>query len=128
LFVAVEFACQRRRGEAGIGESSVGEDDPAPEQGLERGGGQDEYPRGGLRHRLEVRRVPDGRAYAAAISMARFQPLPGTGHSPQQETPDQVMRAIWDSADTGFSAFAHSPAGPPRPAGRAAVQARPDRP
>jgi len=48
-----------------------------------------------------------GRAYAAAIPMARFQLLPGTGHSPQQETPDQVMRAIWDSADTDFSAVAH---------------------
>jgi pimeloyl-ACP methyl ester carboxylesterase len=48
-----------------------------------------------------------GRAYAAAIPMARFQLLPDTGHSPQQETPDQVIHAIWDSADTGFSAFAH---------------------
>jgi pimeloyl-ACP methyl ester carboxylesterase len=47
-----------------------------------------------------------GRAYAAAIPMARFQLLPGTGHSPQLETPDQVIRAIWDSADTDFSAFA----------------------
>jgi pimeloyl-ACP methyl ester carboxylesterase len=47
-----------------------------------------------------------GRAYAAAIPMARFQLLPGTGHSPQQETPDLVIRAIWDSAGTGFSAFA----------------------
>jgi pimeloyl-ACP methyl ester carboxylesterase len=47
-----------------------------------------------------------GRAYAAAIPMARFQLLPDTGHSPQQETPDQVIHAIWDSADTDFSAFA----------------------
>jgi pimeloyl-ACP methyl ester carboxylesterase len=47
-----------------------------------------------------------GRAYAAAIPMARFQLLTGTGHSPQLETPDQVDRAIWDSADTDFSAFA----------------------
>ena len=46
-----------------------------------------------------------GRAYAAAIPMARFQLLPETGHSPQLETPDQVIHAIWDSADTGFSAF-----------------------
>jgi pimeloyl-ACP methyl ester carboxylesterase len=45
-----------------------------------------------------------GRAYAAAIPMARFQLLPDTGHSPQLETPDQVNRAIWDSADTDFSA------------------------
>jgi pimeloyl-ACP methyl ester carboxylesterase len=47
-----------------------------------------------------------GRAYAAAIPMALFQLLPDTGHSPQLETPDQVIRAIWDSADTDFSAFA----------------------
>jgi len=48
---------------------------------------------------------PDyGRAYAAAIPMARFQLLPDTGHSPQLETPDQVSRAIWDSADTDFAA------------------------
>jgi pimeloyl-ACP methyl ester carboxylesterase len=50
---------------------------------------------------------PDyGRAYAAAIPMARFQLLSETGHSPQLETPDQVLHAIWDSADTDFSAFA----------------------
>jgi pimeloyl-ACP methyl ester carboxylesterase len=41
-----------------------------------------------------------GRAYAAAIPMARFQLLPDTGHSPQLETPSQVLRAIWDSAST----------------------------
>ena len=50
--------------------------------------------------------VDYGRAYAAAIPKARFQLLPDTGHSPQQETPDQVIHAIWDSADAGFSAFA----------------------
>ena len=48
-----------------------------------------------------------GRAYAAAIPTARFQLLPATGHSPQQETPDQVVRAIRDSADPDFTAFAH---------------------
>ncbi len=47
-----------------------------------------------------------GRAYAAAIPMARFQLLTATGHSPQLETPDQVIRAIWDGADTDFSAGA----------------------
>jgi len=47
-----------------------------------------------------------GGAYAAAIPMARFQLLTDTGHSPQLETPDQVIHAIWDSADTDFSAFA----------------------
>jgi pimeloyl-ACP methyl ester carboxylesterase len=47
-----------------------------------------------------------GRAYAAAIPMARFQLLPETGHSAQLETPDQVIHAIWDSADTDSSANA----------------------
>ncbi|MFE9601360.1 alpha/beta fold hydrolase [Streptomyces hokutonensis] len=50
--------------------------------------------------------VDYGRAYAAAIPMAQFQLLPETGHSPQLETPDQVIHAIWDSADTDFAAFA----------------------
>ena len=48
-----------------------------------------------------------GRAYAAAIPMARFQELPATGHSPQLETPEQVVDAIWNSAETDFTAFAH---------------------
>jgi pimeloyl-ACP methyl ester carboxylesterase len=47
-----------------------------------------------------------GRAYAAAIPMARFQLLTATGHSPQLETPDQVDQAVWNSADAGFSVFA----------------------
>lgn len=49
--------------------------------------------------------VDYGRAYAAAIPMAQFQLLPETGHSPQQETPDQVIHAVWDSAETDFSAI-----------------------
>ena len=47
-----------------------------------------------------------GRAYADAIPLARFQLLPATGHNAQLETPDQVVHAIWDSADTDFSAYA----------------------
>jgi pimeloyl-ACP methyl ester carboxylesterase len=43
---------------------------------------------------------PDyGRAYAAAIPGARFELLTGTGHLPQLETPDQLMRAVWDFAE-----------------------------
>ncbi|MFG2376833.1 alpha/beta fold hydrolase [Streptomyces sp. NPDC048504] len=49
--------------------------------------------------------VDYGRAYAAAIPLAQFQLLPETGHSPQLETPDQVIHAIWDSAHTDFTAF-----------------------
>ena len=41
-----------------------------------------------------------GHAYAAAIPGAQFHLLPETGHSPQLETPDQVIHAIWDSTDT----------------------------
>ena len=41
-----------------------------------------------------------GRAYAAAMPMARFQLLTDTGHMPQIETPDQVLDAIWDRAHT----------------------------
>jgi pimeloyl-ACP methyl ester carboxylesterase len=43
-----------------------------------------------------------GRAYAAAIPGAGFQLLKDTGHLPQLETPDQLMNAIWNSADTGL--------------------------
>jgi pimeloyl-ACP methyl ester carboxylesterase len=50
--------------------------------------------------------VDYGRAYAEAIPTARFQLLADTGHSPQLETPDQVVHAIRDSADTGSSAIA----------------------
>ena len=39
-----------------------------------------------------------GRAFAAAIPAARFQLLADTGHMPQIETPDQLLRAIWDWA------------------------------
>jgi pimeloyl-ACP methyl ester carboxylesterase len=35
-----------------------------------------------------------GQAYAAAIHGARFEVLPGTGHMPQMEIPELVIRAI----------------------------------
>jgi pimeloyl-ACP methyl ester carboxylesterase len=44
-----------------------------------------------------------GRAYADAIPLARFQLLPGTGHMPQLESPEQLVHAIWNWAGTGFS-------------------------
>jgi pimeloyl-ACP methyl ester carboxylesterase len=44
-----------------------------------------------------------GRAYAAAIPVARFQLLRRTGHMPQVETPGQLLYAIWDCANTDFS-------------------------
>ncbi len=51
---------------------------------------------------------PDyGRAYAAAIPGAQFQLLTATGHLPQLETPDQLLRAVWafvDSHATNFPA------------------------
>jgi pimeloyl-ACP methyl ester carboxylesterase len=47
---------------------------------------------------------PDyGRAYATAIPHARFQLLSDTGHMPQLESPQQLMNAIWNSADTDLS-------------------------
>jgi pimeloyl-ACP methyl ester carboxylesterase len=51
---------------------------------------------------------PDyGRAYAAAIPMARFRLLANTGHQPQQETPDLVLHAIWDSASADYATAAN---------------------
>jgi pimeloyl-ACP methyl ester carboxylesterase len=39
-----------------------------------------------------------GKAYAAAIPGAVHLPLPGAGHLPQLETPQQTLEAIWDFA------------------------------
>jgi pimeloyl-ACP methyl ester carboxylesterase len=44
-----------------------------------------------------------GRAFAAAIPMAQFELLPATGHMPQIETPDSVLGAISDRANTDSS-------------------------
>ena len=46
----------------------------------------------------------DGRAYVAAIPLARFQLLTRTGHMPQMETPDQLSNAIWRTSETVFPA------------------------
>lgn len=39
-----------------------------------------------------------GQAYAAAIPAAQFLLIPGAGHLPQLETPDQLLRATWEFA------------------------------
>ena len=42
---------------------------------------------------------PDfGRAFASAIPAATFRLLEGTGHLPQIETPDLLLRAVWEFA------------------------------
>ena len=40
-----------------------------------------------------------GRAFAAAIPKARFQLIPDSGHVPQIETPDLLLRALWDGVE-----------------------------
>jgi pimeloyl-ACP methyl ester carboxylesterase len=40
-----------------------------------------------------------GQTYAGAIHQARFEVLPATGHMPQMETPDLVLRAIRDQGE-----------------------------
>jgi pimeloyl-ACP methyl ester carboxylesterase len=54
----------------------------------------------------EADRIVDpgyGRAYAAAIPGARFELLPGTGHLPQLETPEQLVRAVRDFISAALS-------------------------
>lgn len=41
-----------------------------------------------------------GRAFAQAVPGAQFVPLPGTGHMPQVETPEQFLPVIWEFATT----------------------------
>lgn len=41
-----------------------------------------------------------GRAFAASIPGARFLLLPQAGHLPQLETPDPLLAAVWDFAET----------------------------
>ena len=44
----------------------------------------------------EIVEPPYGEVYAQAIPGARFEVLPATGHMPQMETPQLVLRAISD--------------------------------
>ena len=51
----------------------------------------------------EADRIADpgyGRAYADAIPGARFELLTETGHLPQLETPEKLLRVVWDFAET----------------------------
>jgi pimeloyl-ACP methyl ester carboxylesterase len=43
-----------------------------------------------------------GQAYAGAIHQARFEVLPATGHMPQMETPDLVLRTISDWGEAPY--------------------------
>jgi pimeloyl-ACP methyl ester carboxylesterase len=48
---------------------------------------------------------PDfGRAYAAAIPGAEFTLIPDSGHLPQIETPDALIKVVWEFADAHATA------------------------
>jgi pimeloyl-ACP methyl ester carboxylesterase/quercetin dioxygenase-like cupin family protein len=49
--------------------------------------------------------IEQGEAYAAAIPGAEFQVISDAGHLPQLETPDKLLRMVWD--------FSTAPAGHP---------------
>jgi cysteinyl-tRNA synthetase len=51
--------------------------------------------------------VDNGKAYAAAIPTARYQPLEQTGHLPQIEAPAATLAAVWDFADEHASPPIH---------------------
>ena len=44
--------------------------------------------------------VEHGQAYARAVPGARFLLIPDAGHLPQLETPDRLLAAVWDFAQT----------------------------
>jgi pimeloyl-ACP methyl ester carboxylesterase len=50
----------------------------------------------------EADRIGDpefGRAFAAAIPGAEFTLIPDSGHLPQIETPDALIKIVWEFAD-----------------------------
>ncbi|RZS90868.1 pimeloyl-ACP methyl ester carboxylesterase [Motilibacter rhizosphaerae] len=50
-----------------------------------------------------------GRAYAAAIPTARYQPLERTGHLPQVESPAATLAAMWEFAQQQWTESTEQP-------------------